>query len=105
MWNTYVKLAHVLVFSLILAYIGIRQTKMPAFAYPIILGLGALVIGYHIYDAVYKKDAWVNYIHIFLVGPVLVYIGLYKTNTPPKIFEMALIIAFASFGYHAYHLY
>jgi hypothetical protein len=100
--SAFVNLTHILVFSTLLAYIGILQTKMPAFMYPIILGLGGFIILYHIYKALFKQDAWVNYIHIFLVGPVMVYIGLYKKATPIKIFEIVLMLAFASFGYHAY---
>jgi hypothetical protein len=100
-----VHLAHILVFSSLLAYIGIKQDKMPKFMYPIILSTGALVVVYHIYKSLFKKDAWINYIHIFIVGPILMYIGLYEDETPRKVFEISLMLAFASLGYHAYYLY
>jgi len=77
---------------------------MPKFIYPIILFLGALVIVYHIYKTLFKKDAWINYIHILIVGPLLVYIGLNKEETPKKAFEIALMLAFTSFGYHGYYM-
>ena len=99
-----VHLAHIFIFSGLLAYIGIKQDKMPKFIFPIILSTGALVILYHIYKSLFKKDAWINYIHIFIVGPLLVYIGLYKEETPNKLFEISLMLAFASAGYHAYYL-
>jgi hypothetical protein len=51
-----------------------------------------------------KKDAWINYIHILIVGPLFVYIGLQKEETPRKVFEIMLMLAFASLGYHAYYL-
>lgn len=100
----YIHLVHILVFSTFLGYIGITAAKLPTFIYPIILSLGALIIVYHIYKSIYKKDAWINYIHILIVGPLLVYIGLYKEETPRKIFELVLMLAFASFGYHGYYI-
>lgn len=99
-----VHLAHICIFSALLAYIGITQDKMPKFMYPILLSIGALVILYHIYKSLFKKDAWINYIHIFIVGPLFLYIGLYKEETPRKIFEIILMLAFASAGYHGYYL-
>jgi len=77
---------------------------MPDFLYPIILGTGAFIIGYHIYKSIFKKDAWINYIHIIIVGPLLVYIGLKKNETQRKVFEIILMLAFASLGYHGYYL-
>jgi hypothetical protein len=77
---------------------------MPKFLYTIILSIGALVIVYHIYKTLFKKDAWINYIHILIVGPLLVYIGLNKEETPRKAFETALMLAFASLGYHSYYM-
>jgi hypothetical protein len=104
MIKSVVHLAHILVFSTFLGYIGIVREKMPKFMYPIILSLGVLIVLYHIYKSLFKKDAWVNYIHIFIVGPLLMYIGLYKEEAQRKAFEISLILAFASFGYHGYYL-
>jgi len=104
MKESLVHLAHILVFSTFLWYIGIMKEKMPKFMYPIILSLGLLVVVYHIYKSLFKKDAWINYVHIFIVGPLLIYIGLYKEDTPRKAFEISLMLGFASFGYHGYYL-
>jgi hypothetical protein len=104
MEDFYIHLIHILVFSTFLGYIGIEQTKMPKFLYTVILSIGALVIVYHIYKSIFKKDAWINYVHILIVGPLLVYIGLYKEETPRKAFELTLMMAFASLGYHSYYM-
>jgi hypothetical protein len=104
MKDFYVHLAHILIFSTLLGFIGIKQTNMPAIMFPIVFWLGCVVIFYHIYKSIFKKDAWINYIHIFLVGPLLVYIGFQKEETPRKVFEIVLMIAFASLGYHGYYL-
>ena len=72
--------------------------------YPVILAFGVIVILYHAYKSFFVKDAWINYIHIFIVGPLLVFIGLYQKGTPTKMFELVLMVAFAAIGYHGYHL-
>lgn len=105
MKEAYVHLAHILIFSTFLGYIGIQQSSMPKILYNIILATGIIVILYHIYKSLYKKDAWINYIHILIVGPLLVYIGLMKEETPRKFFELILMLAFASLGYHGYYLF
>uniref|UniRef100_A0A6C0I5J1 Uncharacterized protein n=1 Tax=viral metagenome TaxID=1070528 RepID=A0A6C0I5J1_9ZZZZ len=99
-----IHLAHIFIFSSLLGYIGIAQSTIPKFMYSIILFVGAVVVGYHVYKSFFKKDAWINYIHILIVGPLLMYIGLVKEETPRKVFELVLMLAFASFGYHGYYL-
>ena len=100
----YLHLVHIFVFAAFLLYIGIVQQKMPAMMYPIILAFGVIVIAYHAYKSFLVKDAWINYIHIFIVGPLLVFIGLYQKGSPTKMFELVLMVAFAAIGYHGYHL-
>ena len=102
--DPYLSLLHIFIFAAFLIYIGIVQAKMPEILYPIILVFGVVVILYHVYKAFLVKDAWINYIHIFIVGPLLVMIGLYKKGTPTKIFELVLMVAFAALGYHGYKL-
>ena len=99
----WIHLFHIILVGGLLFYIGYVR-KLPAFMYPIVLGLGVLIFGYHIYKSVYKKDAWVNYIHIFIVAPLLVYVGVYKDQTPRKVFELILMLAFAAIGYHLVYL-
>jgi hypothetical protein len=101
----WVHLFHIILVSGLFLYIGIMQTKLPKNIYPILIGLGIVIILYHIYKAFYKKDAWVNYIHIFYVGPLLIYIGYEREKTSRKFFEIMLMLAFASFGYHLYYLF
>jgi hypothetical protein len=40
-----------------------------------------------------------------VVGPLMVYVGLQKDETPRKVFELILMLAFASAGYHSYYLF
>ena len=104
-----VHLFHILIVGSLFLYVGIQQTNIPSFLYPILLILGIFIILYHGYKAYNKiiigKSAWVNYIHIFLVGPLLIYIGYKNKATKRQYFELLLMLGFASIGYHGYYLF
>lgn len=99
-----VGLFHVLIVAILFIYVGIHRTDIPAFVFPILLSLGAIIIPYHAYKASIKKSGWVNYIHIFLVGPLLMYIGYNGVETERKFFELLLMLGFAALGYHGYYI-
>jgi len=105
MSEIFVHAFHIVIASGLLFYIGVMRDKLPSFMYPVILALGVLVFGYHAYKTMFKKDAWINYLHMFVLAPLLLWIGAKKKETPRKVFETILMLAFASFGYHAYYLY
>lgn len=81
-----VHLFHLLIVGSLFLYVGIQQSKIPTFFYPLLFYLGIFIILYHSYKAFNKikagKNAWVNFIHIIIVGPLLIYIGFNKTTTP-----------------------
>ena len=63
-----VHLFHVLIIGSLFLYVGIQRTNIPTFMFPLLLGLGVIVILYHIFK-VYTymklgKGYWVNLIHI-----------------------------------------
>jgi len=103
-----VHLFHILIVGGLFLYVGIQRDKIPAFMYPILLTLGSIISLYHIYKAYKyiktKKPYWVNLIHIFIVGPLLVYIGYNREKTSRRFFEMLLMLGFAAIGYHGYYL-
>jgi len=97
-------LFHVLIIGALFMYVGIKRTDIPPLMFPLLLGLGAIIIPYHIYKAYFKKSGWVNYIHIFLVGPLLMYIGYNAEKTERRFFELLLLLGFAAIGYHGYYI-
>ena len=104
-----VHLFHILIVGSLFLYVGIQRTNIPTFMFPLLLGLGVIVILYHIFK-VYTymklgKGYWVNLIHILLVGPLLVYIGYNREKTARLYFEILLMLGFASIGYHGYYLF
>jgi|688.fasta_scaffold764644_3 hypothetical protein len=104
----FVHIFHILIVGSLFLYVGINGIKTPAFVFPLLMYLGIVIIIYHSYK-VYKrlildKSAWFNYIHIFLIGPLLITIGLNGVNTSRKYFELLLMSGMASIGYHGYYL-
>lgn len=106
--RTIVHLFHILIVGGLFIYVGITRDNIPAYMYPILLGLGLVIIFYHMFKTYNymkaDKPYWVNLIHIILVGPLLVYIGYNRENTKRKYFELLLMLGFASIGYHGYYL-
>jgi hypothetical protein len=106
--ETYVHLFHILIVGSLFLYVGIYRTLIPTQMYPFLLGLGLIIIFYHIFK-VYNyiklgKGYWVNLIHIFIVGPLLIYIGYNGEKTARLYFELLLMVGFAAIGYHGYYL-
>jgi Na+-transporting methylmalonyl-CoA/oxaloacetate decarboxylase beta subunit len=104
-----VHLFHILIIGSLFLYVGIQKTNIPTLLFPLLTGLGMTIIIYHAYKIYAKlvKDShvfWVNLIHIFIVGPILINIGINKDKTEKVYFELLLMLGFASIGYHGYYL-
>jgi hypothetical protein len=98
-------LAHIIVIVPFLLYIGLAREQVPDSVYKGVFALGAFVALYQAYKAYGKiqngQNPWINYIHIFLLAPLLLIIGYNGKNTNRKYFEMLLMLAFAAAGYHS----
>ena len=106
--HIFVHIFHILIVGSLFLYVGINGIKTPTFMFPILIYLGIIIIIYHSYKAYIKftldKSAWVNLIHILLIGPLLIIIGLNGVETSRKYFELLLMAGMASIGYHGYYL-
>jgi hypothetical protein len=104
-----VHLFHIIIVGGLFLYVGINRDKISSGLFNVLFYLGIFIIIYHLYKAYgYLKDnkgIWVNLIHIFIVGPLLVYIGYNGDKTTRKFFEMLLMLGFAAIGYHGYYLF
>jgi len=90
-------------------YVGVQRASLPEWAFNSLLGLGIVVLMYQLYKSYIKYSTgalslWVNLMHVFIIAPLLIYIGAKGKNTPRPAFEMLLLTAFAAFGYHLYYL-
>ena len=84
--------------------IGFYREQVPAAVFSALLGLGVVVLLYHLYRAFGKikdgKSAWVNWIHVFLVAPLLLLVGYLGKDASRRYFEMLMLLGFAATGYH-----
>jgi hypothetical protein len=100
---------HLLFVAPLLIYVGVQRASLPEWAFNCLLGLGIVVLMYQLYKSYIKYSSgalslWVNLIHVFIIAPLLIYIGAKGKNTPRSAFEMLLLLGFAAFGYHLYYL-
>lgn len=107
--STFIHLFHILVVGGLFLYVGINRDNIYKPLFNILFFLGIIIIFYHLYKIYgYLKagnSIWVNLIHVFIVGPLLIYIGYNGVKTSRKFFEILLMLGFASIGYHAYYLF
>jgi len=108
-YDAFVHLFHILIVGSLFLYVGINREKIYKPLFNILLFLGFFTIFYHLYK-IYGylkagKGIWVNLIHVFIIGPLLVYIGYNGEKTTRKFFEILLMLGFASIGYHLYYLF
>jgi hypothetical protein len=100
---------HILIIVPFFLYIGFQRATTPAWLYTSTLVIGFIIILYHGFKlgvrmAKNSDFAWVNAIHVLLVGPLLVYIGWHKQNTPRMAYELLLMLGFSAAGYHLFSL-
>ena len=104
-----VHLFHILIVGGLFLYVGMNRENIPKSLFNVLFYLGIFIILYHLYKAYgylkIDKGIWVNLIHIFIVGPLLIYIGYNGEKTTRKFFEILLMLGFASIGYHGYYLF
>lgn len=106
--SSLVHLFHMFIVGSLFLYVGINRENVWKQLFPILMGLGVVIVSYHIYKAytymTAGKGYWVNLLHIFIIGPLLIYIGYYGEKTARLYFELLLMLGFASIGYHGYYL-
>jgi hypothetical protein len=99
---------HVFIVAPLFLYVGFARNSTPTIIFDLlgILGLGILV--YHLYRAYEQlknnQSAWINWIHIFLIVPLLLILGYLKQDAAPRYFEMLLLLGFSALGYHGAYL-
>ena len=102
-----VSLFHILAVVPLFLYVGFMRDKTASHVFPLLMGLGLIVFFYHAYKVFRKmqvgsSSAWVNWIHVLFVGPLLIYIGRMGKETPRSAYELLLLGGFGAGGYHIY---
>jgi len=98
---------HLIIVGGFLLFVGMNRNDNPEYIYKVLFVLGIVIFFYHIYKAVLKfqekKSAWVNYIHIFIIAPILLYVGYNQKETKRLYYEILLLLGFSAIGYHGYY--
>lgn len=102
-------LFHIFVVVPFLLYIALNRGNVPYWIYTVTLVLGVFILVYHGYKAwvrirVQSPSLWINLLHVFIVAPLLIYVGANEKNTPRPAFELLTMTAFGALGYHLYNL-
>jgi hypothetical protein len=100
---------HILFVAPLFFYIAFVRSDMPIWFYNVLLVLGLGILLYHGWKFIVRymaksSGAWVNAIHVFLVAPLLIYIGYMKKDTPRAAYELSVMTGFGALGYHLYSL-
>jgi uncharacterized membrane protein len=102
-----VALFHILIIAPFLLYVGFHRAATSSWIYTTLFYLGCLVIIYHGYlfaSRFRSSNSWIYAIHFLFVGPLLLYIGYRRNDTPRMAYELLMMFAFAALGYHLYSL-
>ena len=108
-YHLFVHLFHIILVGGLFLYVAIKRETAPKYIFNLLLILGIVIILYHSYKVYSKlkqnKNPWVNLFHIFIVAPLIIYIGYYGSETKRLYFELLLMLAFAAIGYHTYYIF
>ena len=97
----YIHLLHILVSAPIMIYVGHDRGNGPNWLYQLVLAVGAIVLLYHAYLFFekymnFKMVSWVNLIHILLVAPILIYVGLMKDRVKYPFWQICLVLGYGA---------
>lgn len=100
---------HILLVAPFFLYVAFLRGQLVPWIFPILLGLGMIVLVYHTYKTMIKWQAnspsvWVNLVHVLAVAPLLIYIGAKAYDTPRWAYEVLAMVGFAALGYHLYSI-
>lgn len=107
--HSIVSLFHILFVAPLFFTIAFFRSDLPIWAFRSIFVLGLFVLVYHAYKffvkiARHSPWAWINAIHVLIVAPLLIYIGLEQKEAGRASYELAIMVGFAALGYHLYML-
>ena len=104
-----INIFHIVVVAPFLLYVAIVRGQLQPWIFSVLSGLGIVLFVYHGYKTFIKwkvnsPSLWVNAIHVFLIAPLLVFIGSKGYDTPRWAFELMALLGFSALGYHIYSI-
>jgi len=107
--HTPLSIFHILFVAPLFFIIAFFRSDMPVWAFRTLFVLGLFVLLFHAYKfflrlVKHSTLSWVNAIHILVAAPLLISIGLEQKETARAAYEIAIMVGFATLGYHLYSL-
>jgi hypothetical protein len=104
-----IALFHIIAVVPFFGYIFYNRSSTQEFIFNILFFVGLFVLVYHIYKSAIKissgsKSLWVNLIHVFIIAPLIIYIGYQAKKTPRAAYELLGLVTFSALGYHLYNI-
>lgn len=96
-----ISLFHIFIVAPLLIYVGVKQNLSHTF-YQFLYYLGIGIVLFHLFISIKKlpKIAYINYLHVLLFGPLLIYIGYHERNTPLFVYDMIEFLGVLAIFYH-----
>ena len=100
-----ISLFHIFVVGSLFIYVGLQKNLSHNF-YQFLYYLGIGVILLHLFKSIKKlpRIAYINYLHVLLFGPLLVYIGYNERNTPLFVYDIIEFLGVLVIFYHGIKL-
>lgn len=94
-------LTHVLFSAPLFIYVGHDRGEGPLWLYHLVTTTGVIVLLYHGYLLAdkymnFKIVSWVNLIHVLLVAPILIYVGLMKDRVKYPFWQVCLVLGYGA---------
>jgi hypothetical protein len=101
-------LFHLVMVIPLFLFVGYQRSDTPRWVYASLLMIGLVVLLYHGVRLVQRYGrsplAWVHVLHVFLVAPLLCYLGWLGRDAPRWAYETILLLGFGAGGYHLFQL-
>lgn len=94
---------HVLIIAPLFIYVGHWYDTHSSWVYYLLGLVGGIVVFYHgskVLSAGIINAFFINILHAFLIGPILIAFAIYANAVPTWLFTALLLLGFSAFGYH-----
>jgi len=100
-------LFHIFVVAVIFFYVGFARKNVPNWFFNLLGILAIIIIVYHVYRIITHglKDVFWNYFHVIVIVPLLIYVAIYKAQTPRVIYDIFIGLGAAALAINVYFLF
>jgi hypothetical protein len=104
-----INLFHIFAVAPFFLYVAFMRGQLPPWIFQMLIGLGVVILAYHGFKSYLKWKAqstslWINLVHVLVVAPVLIFVGVKGYDTPRWGYEVMAMLAFGTLGYHLYSI-